>query len=176
MKRLLSMLLALCLACGLVVLPAATSASAEAGRRLTAAPPAKGGGPAAAVKSEPAAAAWAATDLFDAATGVGVRVETQGAALDWRLYVSEPALAGPEGVPSYGLVGMNVDELMVLNGASVAWAAPAGWLPDAYWERHMHGEAAALDEPDASQPTGQTARQSQTVVLPDDDANPNTGL
>lgn len=222
MKRLLSMLLALCLACGLVVLPAATSASAEAGRRLTAAPPAKGGGPAAAVKSEPAAAAWTAIDLFDAASGVSVRVETQGAALDWRLYVSEPtsgcslvllttgdgrtaeqiaasvpvrltvtvpgepwvyhavpgepAVTGPEGVPSYGLVGMNVDELMVLNGASVAWAAPAGWLPDAYWERHKHGEAAVLDEPEESQSALPTARQPEAAQPPDDDANPNTGL
>ena len=71
---------------------------------------------------------------------------------------------------------MNIENLLVLNGASVAWTAPEGWLPDAYWTRHARGEAAALDEPDASQPTGQTARQSQTVVLPDDDANPNTGL
>ena len=66
MKRLLSMLLAFCLICGLVVLPAA------------------------AVEAEPVAA-WTAADLSDPASGVSVRVETQGAALDWRLYVSEPA-------------------------------------------------------------------------------------
>ena len=87
----------------------------------------------------------------------------------------EPAVAGPEGVPSYGLVGMNVDELMVLNGASVAWAAPAGWLPDAYWERHKHGDTAVLGGTATAEPSDSVA-QAEDDDLPDDDTNPNTGL
>ncbi len=198
MKRLLCILLALCLICGLAALPVGAA-------------------------EVDTAAEWTTTYLSDPASGVGVQVETQGGALDWHLYVSkplpsgylvllttgdgrtaeqaaeavpvrltvtvpgepwvyhalpgEPAVAGPEGIASYGLVGMAVDGLIVLNGATVGWAAPAGWLPDAYWMRHARGDAAVMEEPDAETRAGHTARQSQTGGQPDDDdANPNTGL
>ena len=194
MKRLLSILLAACLLCALCALPVV------------------------AVDADPADE-WHSAYL--SADGVAVQIDTQGAAVDWHLYVSHQSdddwlilvaaadgrnieqvaetvpvritltlpvfgdvwvyhLAPGEPVPdmaavaSCGLVGMAVDDLLVMSGDAVQWAAPTGWLPDAYWEQHKHGDAAVLGGTETAEPSDRAVQKAGD--LPDDDANPNTGL
>ena len=153
---------------------------------------------------------------------MAVTVDTQGAVVDWHLYVSpqsddewivlvaaedgrnveqvaetmpvrvtitlpvscdvwvyhlEPGEPVPDmaDVASCGLVGMAVDDLLVMSGDAVQWAAPSGWLPDAYWELHKQGDAAVLGgEQEIAEPSARAVQADSN--LPDDDVNPNTGL
>ncbi len=197
MKRLISMLLAVCLLCAWCALPVVAA-------------------------EVDTAAEWHTADL--SAAGVSVRIDTLGEAVDWHLYVSRqsdddwlvmvaaedgrtveqvaeaatvrvavtlpvsgdvwvyhlsPGEAAPDmaDVASYGLVGMAVDDMLVMSGDAVLWAAPAGWLPDVYWELHKHGEPAALGGTEIGAHVVQAApaAEEEDDQL-GDDANPNTGL
>lgn len=197
MKKLLCTLLAFCLACGLAVLPAMAveAEPAEEWRATSLFDPASGVGVRVETRdealewrlyvSQPLDGGWLALLTTEdgrtaeqVAQTVPVRLAVTVPGEPWVYHAvpGEQVVAGPEGAASFGLVGMNVDGLLVLDDASIAWAAPAGWLPDAYWERHGQGDAAGLAEQEPTEQTACTAKQTNTAAPLGDDVNPNTGL